>query len=184
MAAPTFKLDGLAEAQKALRAFGGTSADAKAMNKQVVDEVIVPPSKAGAPVRSGRLRASIGSDSTATHGIITAGGQGDVRYAGVIHFGWSTRGLGGNLGGAAKERRARLSTALGQSGQTSTRTLTKRATNKAARLAGGTKTRGRVRGGPIRPNPWIYEAIDGRHGDVFEFYEKQLEHRAEIEGLL
>lgn len=184
MANPTFKLDGLAEAQKALRSFGGTSADAKAMNKQAVDEVIVPPSKAGAPVRSGRLKGSIDSDSTAAHGYILAGKRGDVEYAGVIHFGWSTRGLGGNLGGTAKERRARLSTALAQSGQTSTRTLTKRATNKAARFAGDTKNRGRVRGGPIRPNPFIYEAIDGRHNDVFEFYEKQLEHRAEIEGLL
>lgn len=165
----------------ALRKAGGTPADAKRMNKQVVDEVIVPAAKGIVPVRSGNLKGSIDSDSTATAGYILAGDRGDIAYAGVIHFGWSTRGLGAGLGGTAKGRRAALSGALGKSGS---RNLTTRATNKAARYAAARGGKGRVRGGPIPPNPFIYDAIDDRTDDVFHFYEKQLETRFEIEGLL
>lgn len=178
---PALTINGLVEAQMALRKAGGTPADAKRMNKQVVDEIIVPAAKGIVPVRSGNLKGSIDSDSTATAGYILAGDRGDIAYAGVIHFGWSTRGLGAGLGGTAKERRAALSGALGKSGS---RNLTTRATNKAARYAAARGGKGRVRGGPIPPNPFIYDAIDDRTDDVFHFYEKQLETRFEIEGLL
>ena len=178
---PALTINGLVEAQMALRKAGGTPADAKRMNKQVVDEIIVPAAKGIVPVRSGNLKASIDSDSTATAGYILAGDRGDIAYAGGIHFGWSTRGLGSGLGGTAKERRAALSGALGKSGS---RNLTTRATNKAARYAAARGGKGRVRGGPIPPNPFIYDAIDDRTDDVFHFYEKQLETRFEIEGLL
>ena len=178
---PALTINGLVEAQRALRKAGGTPADAKRMNKQVVDEIIVPAAKGIVPVRSGNLKGSIDSDSTATAGYILAGDRGDIAYAGVIHFGWSTRGLGAGLGGTAKERRAALSGALGKSGS---RNLTTRATNKAARYAAARGGKGRVRGGPIPPNPFIYDAIDDRTDDVFHFYEKQLETRFEIEGLL
>jgi hypothetical protein len=178
---PALTINGLVEAQMALRKAGGTPADAKRMNKQVVDEVIVPAAKGIVPVRSGNLKGSIDSDSTATAGYILAGDRGDIAYAGVIHFGWSTRGLGAGLGGTAKERRAALRSALEGSGS---RNLTTRATNKAARYAAARGGKGRVRGGPIPPNPFIYNAIDDRTDDVFHFYEKQLETRFEIEGLL
>ena len=178
---PALTINGLVEAQMALRKAGGTPADAKRMNKQVVDEIIVPAAKGIVPVRSGDLKASIDSDSTATAGYILAGDRGDIAYAGVIHFGWSTRGLGAGLGGTAKERRAALRSALEGSGS---RNLTTRATNKAARYAAARGGKGRVRGGPIPPNPFIYNAIDDRTDDVFHFYEKQLETRFEIEGLL
>jgi hypothetical protein len=179
---PALKIEGLIEAQMALRKAGGTPADAKAMNKQVVDKIIVPEAERQVPVRSGDLKASIDSDATATFGYILAGNRGDVAYAGVIHFGWSTRGLGGGLGGTVKERRSALSGALERS---SSRKLTTRATNKAARYAapraGG---KGRVRGGPIAPQPFIYDAIDGRASEVLKAYEDQLETRFELEGLL
>jgi len=182
---PNISIDGLLEAQRALRKAGGTPADAKAMNRKVVDEIIVPEAKRQVPVRSGDLKASIDSDATATYGYILAGDRGAVPYAGVIHFGWSTRGLGGGLGGTAKDRRAALRSALAGS---STRVLTDRATNKAARYAGARTSKGagkgRVRGGPIAPNPFIYDAIDARSNEVFDAYERQLEHRFEIEGLL
>jgi hypothetical protein len=178
---PALKINGLVEAQMALRKAGGTPADAKAMNRKVVDEIIVPEAKRQVPVRSGDLKASIDSDATATFGYILAGDRGTVPYAGVIHFGWSTRGLGAGLGGTVKDRRATLSSALGGS---SSRNLTTRATNKAARYAAARSGKGRVRGGPIPPNPFIYDAIDGRAGEVFHAYEKQLETRFEIEGLL
>lgn len=181
---PNISIDGLVEAQRALRKAGGTPADARAMNRKVVDEIIVPEAKRQVPVRSGDLKASIDSDATATFGYILAGDRGAVPYAGVIHFGWSTRGLGGGLGGTAKDRRAALRSALDKSGRTSSRSITDRATNKAARYAGARAGKGRVRGGPIAPNPFIYDAIDARSNEVFDAYERQLEHRFEIEGLL
>lgn len=178
---PNISIEGLLEAQAALRKAGGTPADAKRMNKKVVDEIVVPAAERMVPVRSGNLKASIDSDATATAGFVLAGNKGDIAYAGVIHFGWSTRGLGSKLGGTAKERRATLAGALQGS---SSRTLTTRATNKAARYAGARGGKGRVRGGPIAPQPFIYDAIDGRAGEVFDAYERQLENRFEIEGLL
>ncbi len=144
---PALTINGLVEAQMALRKAGGTPADAKRMNKQVVDEVIVPAAKGIVPVRSGNLKGSIDSDSTATAGYILAGDRGDIAYAGVIHFGWSTRGLGAGLGGTAKERRAALRSALEGSGS---RNLTTRATNKAARYAAARQREGP---GAWRPDP-------------------------------
>lgn len=180
MVATSFAVENLSEVQRSLRKMGGTPADAKSMNKRIVDAVIVPAAKVEVPVRHGDLRDSIRSDSTATYGYILAGNRGDVAYAGVIHYGWSTRGLG------AGRSRKQLRSALDATGGGA---LTSRATNKAARLGkartnreGGTKAA--VRGGPIRPQPFIYEAIDGRQNDVFREYEDQLEHRARIEGLL
>ncbi len=172
-------VDGLDEALRARRRRAGTPADAKAMNKAVVDKIIVPRAKAEVPVRSGDLKASIDSDATAMYGIITAGGRGSVAYAGVIHFGWSTRGLGSKVSGTAKEKRAKLKGAVGGS-----KALTSRSTNKAVRLSGNRKGKGKVRGGPIAPQPFIYEAVDQRQNEVFKFYEQQLEDRARIEDLL
>ena len=37
---PSIELDGLREALDALKKMGGTPADAKSMNKQVIDEVV------------------------------------------------------------------------------------------------------------------------------------------------
>ena len=178
------ELDGLREAQQALRRAGGTPDDAKKMNKAAVDDIVVPEARRQVPVRSGDLKASIDSDATAVYGYILAGDRGDVAYAGVIHFGWSTRGLGRKVAGTAKQRRGALQSALGRSGGSSTVTLTHRATNKAARQAIGGANRGAVRGGPIRPQPFIYDAIDGRAAEVEDFYDRQLAHRFELEGLL
>ena len=86
------ELQNLREMQQALRRAGGTPDDAKRMNRDVVDELIVPEAKREVPVRRGRLKDSIRSDSTAVYGYILAGSRGDVAYGGVIHFGWSTRG--------------------------------------------------------------------------------------------
>ena len=174
-------LSGLREAQQALAKAGGSVDDARALNRQVVQEVLVPGARAEVPVRSGSLKATIDADADGTYGYVLAGSRGDVEYAGVIHFGWSTRGLGGGLGGTAKERRTALQGALGRSRGNE---LTKRSTNRAARYGGARGGRGRVRGGPIAPQPFIYDAIDARQREVFAAYERQLEHRFEIEGLL
>jgi hypothetical protein len=184
MANPTITLDGLQQLQQALRAYGGSADDQRAANRAVIDRLIVPAARREAPRRSGRLAETLDSDASAVAGFILAGSRGDVEYAGVVHFGWATRGMGSGLSGNAKERRAALGSALDRSGSTSTRTLTRRATNKAARHSIGTGGRRPVRGGPIAPNPFIYDAIDSRSDEVFAFYEQQLDHRAEIEGLL
>lgn len=181
---PSIELDGLREALDALKKMGGTPADAKSMNKQVVDEVVVPGAKRNVPVRSGNLKASIDSDATATFGYILAGNRGEVEYAGVIHFGWSTRGLGSGLQGTLKERRTALQDALGRSSGTALSKTRKTSINKAARYAGKHGVKHAVRGGPISPQPFIYDAIDSRVTEVFAAYEDQLEHRAEIAGLL
>lgn len=210
MPQPTIELEGLKEAQRAMRSFGGGGPEAKIMNKAVVDKLLIPPSKTNAPKRSGRLAGSVRSDASATYGYVLAGVKGPIEYAGIIHFGWSTRGLGRNkLSGDVRRRRDALRTAL----ETDKRAnferspLTKRSIDKAARLSMdkttvlkerdtstgrfvkggktlGTVTRRAVRGGPIKPNPFIYDAIDSKRNAVFEEYEQQLEQRARIEDLL
>lgn len=171
---PKIEIEGLREAMEALKRMGGSPQDAKSLNKQVVEEVVEPGARRQVPVRSGRLKASIDSDATAMYGLILAGNKGDVRYAGVIHFGDATRGLGRGVSGTLKERRAKLQSAVAGSSGTA---LGRKSANKAAR-------RNRQRGGPIAPNPFIYRAIDGRIPQIMRAYEDQLEQRAEIAGLL
>lgn len=196
------KVEGLVELQAALREFGGSGPEAKTLNRHIVDTVLVPPSKVEVPKRSGKLAASIRSDASPTYGYILAGIAGTIPYGPIIHFGWSTRGLGrGQLTGGLRKRQAQLDTAnLAVGGG-----LSKRAVNKAAAqtmpkfrkelardpATGEYRSTGRkvlvrqaVRGGPIPPNPFIYRAIDARRQDVFAEYERQLEHRAKVEGLL
>lgn len=188
MAMETIQLEGLADAQRALRQVAPTGPAAKQMNQAIVDKLLVPPSKSNAPKRSGRLAESIRSDATSTYGYILAGLRGPVEYAGVIHFGFSTRGLGRAAKGATlKARRESLRTALAtDQARNSSGSLTTRATNKAVRLSVGSAKTGRnaVRGGPIKPQPFIYQAIDSRQQAVFEEYDRQIEQRARIEGLL
>lgn len=178
------EIDGLREAMEALKRMGGTPADAKSLNRQVVEKIVEPEARRQVPVRSGNLKATIDSDATATYGYILAGSRGDVEYAGVIHFGWSTRGLGRAVSGSLKERRTKLQDALARSEGSALSKQYKRSVNKAARYAGPRSGKKAVRGGPIAPNPFIYDAIDDRAAEVFRSYEDQLEHRAEIVGLL
>lgn len=202
MPGPSISLEGFDDVRKALVAYGGTGPDAKALNRHVVDEVLIPPSKVEAPKRSGKLSRSIRADASPTYGYILAGVAGSVPYGPVIHYGWSTRGLGrGKLTGSITNRRSQLDVANMASGGG----LSKRATNKAARqsmakyrkelardpITGEFRSTGRkvlvrqaVRGGPIKPNPFIYRAIDARRQDVLDEYESQLNTRAKIEGLL
>lgn len=190
------KLDGLAELRKALR--GVAAEDRKQVNREIADRLVIPEAKREAPHRSGRLRESIKADATATMALILAGARGAVEYAGVIHFGWSTRGLGRGRSLAdlrAAAAGAGVTSALGDSairkaarlGKVRERKIIERTESgryvKGGRVLGTSRTLA-VRGGPIRPNPWIYEAIDARSDEVFGAYEQQLEERFRIEGLL
>lgn len=191
MANQAIYLDGLKDTQRAIRQFGGGGPEAQMMNKAVVDEMLVPPSKVNAPKKSGRLAESIRSDASAMYGYVLAGVRGPVEYAGVIHFGWSSRGMGRNAKGRTnRERRDALMAAFEKDAAKhknwdgySRRGIRKIGNANIGTLRG--PHRGpKLRGGPIRPQPFIYQAIDSRHTAVFEFYERQLEQRARIEDLL
>lgn len=121
------EIEGLRDARRAIRRVSDDSKTELRGAHQAVSEIVARQAKFEVPVRSGRLRASIRAGATTTRGQVKAGGYG-VRYAGPIHFGWSSR------------------------------------PNSA---------RG-WRGGPIDPQPFIYEAADRRIRDVLDEYERQL----------
>lgn len=199
---PSFAAEGIRELQQALRRAGGTPDDQRKLNKAVVDELIVPRSKVEVPVRSGKLKSTIRSDSTPALGIVLAGQVGTVRYAGVTHFGWATRGMG--RAGSRKQLLAalELDSALNIGGGEFTRRAVLKATRRtkqdkgpliergaAGRYSAGTHrstqiVRNRIRGGPIKPNPWFYRAIEAKADGVQESFERQILQRARIEDLL
>lgn len=153
---------GLDEMLAALKAAHASVGDMKDANREIA-ALLVPPSQREAPVRSGRLRGSIGAAATTRAAVLEAG-VGDVAYAGPIHFGWPTRGLGA---GRSKES---LIGALGSAGN---RSVSDKTLRKTARQS--SRSRGRVRGGPIRPNPFLYRAIDARIGDIEDAYERRVD---------
>lgn len=187
--APAFGLDGLTDAQKALKAYGPDAAAQKALNRAIVDTTLVPPSKVNAPKRSGALARSIRASSSPSYGFIIAGVRGGpVIYGSVIHFGWATRGLGGGgrLQGNQRQRQARLQMAASfdESRNPGQPRLGSSTIQKAGRYAGAHNKKKAVRGGPIRPQPFIYQAIDRRQQEVLDAYEWQLTARARLEQLL
>ncbi len=154
--------EGLAELQRDLKRAGAAAEDFKAANRAIGD-LVAQEGRREVPVRSGLLRSTIRGESTTRQAIIVAGTSG-VPYAGPIHFGWPNRGLGNDR---TKEQ---LIGALGSkgSGSFSDRGL-RRAVNRANR------GRGRVRGGPIKPNPFLYRAMDERIDDVYKQYEERVD---------
>jgi len=182
------ELEGLIEAQRALRKAAGTPAAAKQLNLHIVESELIPPSKTFAPVRSGRLRDSLMAEASPQYGYIVGGKKFGLRYASVIHFGWAARGIGrAKLKGGSRTRGKQLmaANAGSKTGGISDKALKREATRSLTRKTkwGAIKAHA-VRGGPIKPQPFIYEAIDARRTDVFEAYEKAIQSRYEIEGLL
>jgi hypothetical protein len=55
--------------------------------------VVVRPARSEAPVRSGRLSASVKPSSTVKGAVVRAGSGKTALYAGPIHFGWPKRGI-------------------------------------------------------------------------------------------
>lgn len=177
---PVIELENLRQMMDALKAVGGTPADQKALNLSATRDEIVPRAKVEVPVRSGDLRDSIRADATAVYGIILAGHRMEIPYGSTIHFGWATRGLGRMAQGTAAQKRKALKTAQMHAGST----FASSTINKAVRQATGGPGRNPVRGGPIRPQPFIYEAIDARADAVEKAFEHQIMQRAAIELLL
>lgn len=159
----SMKVEGLAEAQAALRRAGADAEQLKDVNKEAAG-VVADASESTAPRRSGRLAGAHSAESTQRYGLVVV----DVPYAGAIHFGWSTRGLG--TGRTKQDLQAALGGAFSQ------RTLGKAARLAKVRTSRKTGvTRGAVRGGPIKPTPWIYEAGDRRADDVIGKYEGHMD---------
>jgi hypothetical protein len=160
----------------------------------IAEKGVAVPARARAPKRSGRLRRSIRTELKA--GASKASGArvdvGEARvvqdtdialYGPIVHFGWSTRGLqkraaatkGVNAKGkiTAKASREAFRTELVGAG------FSKRAADKAFRTAQARKLKGsdkmvdRVRGGPIKPNPWFYDVAGDRARAVFERLDRE-----------
>lgn len=73
--------------------------DFKDLNRSAAN-VVLPVAKSLAPVRTGRLAASVRTGATMSAGIVRAGNNrksaAGVPYGGVIHWGWPARGIRAN----------------------------------------------------------------------------------------
>ena len=84
------QIEGLREVQKALRDVGNNLLNEMKPTHLKAAEAIVPAAKQLAPVRTGRMAASIRAAAVRTGGRVRVGSSG-VPYAGPIHFGWPAR---------------------------------------------------------------------------------------------
>lgn len=150
--------EGINELQRDLKKAGAEADDFKAAHKEIGD-LVASEGRREVPVRSGALRASTRGESTTRTAIVASGNAG-VPYAGPIHFGWPTRGLGRD------RSKQQLIGALGSKGSGTFQDKTlRRAVNRASRQ----------RGGPIAPNPYIYRALDQRFDDVLKVYDERVD---------
>lgn len=81
------QLKGAAQLAKGLRQAGADLKDLRDINEQAA-QIVAPAAKALAPQRSGRLTKSIRAGATQKAGVVRAGNNGKVKYAGVINYGW------------------------------------------------------------------------------------------------
>jgi hypothetical protein len=165
------EVDGLREARAAVRKAGGSLDDLEDVNRRAAG-IIQADAVNRAPHRSGRLRSAIEVQASATTGKVI--GSGSVIYLPIQHFGWVSRNAARGL--SRKEAQSRLGGAL------SRRAINKSVAGQKTRVSrrGGVvvQTRGKIRGGPISPNPFLYAAADARVDEVFATYEKQADEIA------
>lgn len=84
------EIEGLREVQKALRDLSDDLKDEMKATHKKAAEIVVDGAKRIAPVRTGRLAASIRAAAVRTGGRVRVGSS-SVPYAGPIHFGWPAR---------------------------------------------------------------------------------------------
>lgn len=113
---------GAASLRRALKQFDGDLSDLKAIHKQAADLVLTRAER-DAPVRTGKLKASLRTGATRTSAIVRSAGR-SVPYAAPVHWGWPTR----------------------------------------PRPAKG------WRGGPIKANPFVYDAAMDLHEQLEDNY--------------
>lgn len=88
------KVEGLRELQRQLK-----QTEDKEMQKSLrkankgAAEIVADEARDRVPVRSGRLKASIGARGSNRSATVKAGTAARVPYAGAIHFGWRARNI-------------------------------------------------------------------------------------------
>jgi hypothetical protein len=75
-----------------LKKAGVDLGDLKAVHRQAA-QIAAYAAAPLVPVRSGKLRRTIRAAGTKTAGIVRAGNNTRVPYAGLIHWGWKSRGI-------------------------------------------------------------------------------------------
>lgn len=89
------KIDGGRELRRTLRQAGVDMKELKQVHRQV-GTIVTGRAQGWAPVRTGRLAASVRPGATQTAAIIRAGNnrkRSGVPYAGPIHWGWKARNI-------------------------------------------------------------------------------------------
>lgn len=162
-----FEVANLGQVVADLRAAGASAEDLREVHADVA-KVVADTSRRRAPRRSGAMASTTDVVANQRYGEVSVGGS-TAPYVGPIHFGWETRGLG------RRASRADLQTHL--AGELAPATIAKASRQARTRTRAGV-TRRAVRGGPIRPQPWLYDALDDRRAAVFERFER---HVAAIE---
>lgn len=84
-------VEGAARLRRTLKAAGVDMADMRAVNRTAANTVQAA-AVAAAPMRTGRLKATVRAGATNRAGIIRAGRKA-VPYGGPIHWGWPARGI-------------------------------------------------------------------------------------------
>jgi hypothetical protein len=160
------EIKGLKETRDAIKKAGGSLDDLEKVNRRAA-EIIQSDAVRRAPHRTGNLRRHIEVDSSPTTGKVI--GSGSLVYLPVVHFGWVSRNAAKGL--SRKQAQSQLSGAL------SRRSINKSIAGQRTRVSrrGGqvVATRGKIRGGPIKPQPFLYQAADSRVDEVFAVYEQR-----------
>lgn len=91
------RIEGGRNLRRTLRQAGSDLSDLKAANAAAAG-IVANRAKSWAPVRTGRLAATVRSSGTKTAGITRAGNnrKSGVPYAAPIHWGWPSRGIKAN----------------------------------------------------------------------------------------
>lgn len=164
---------GVKRVQQQLRSLGLGDALPEALRPvhREVSNVVATAAKSMAPRRSGRLAGAVTAvdDPKDRWPLVRVGSRGEVPYGGPIHFGWPTRGL--YRASSAVIGQSRILIESGQaSGGYGLRAQGK-IERRRARVKKGKSGKQLPRGGPIKPNLFLYEAADRRRGEILEAYQ-------------
>lgn len=177
---------------KSLARAGASVEQIQARVLDIAEKGVAQPIRRRTPRRSGRLVRSIRTELVTKGASKSSGARvniGEARvvqdtdvavYGPIIHFGWSTRGLQKR----AEALRTRKDVKTSQSraefrAQLTEAGFSKRAADKAFRTSRSRKIKGadrrvdRVRGGPIKPNPWLYDAVSDKRAATYERFERE-----------
>lgn len=178
MARPAFAVDvqGASAVARALKHAAGEGMDDQLREtKRTVEAMVIGAATVLVPRRSGHLANTIRGLAEESNGlwpVVAAGAKGTVQYAGPIHFGWPTRGL---HRASQDDFDATVRNVLtGGATEFGMKSLTKIRRRRGA-VAAGRSRRGLARGGPIRPQPFLYDAADHRAADIGRAYEQAMD---------